>query len=203
MATTTTATSKSVIGIKVAAYGMFALGLGLSVTHTVHFFHDTLGAALVSAIAAPVFIDGIQVIGKLARSAQFAQSTRSTGFKVQMFGALLSLIANVVAGPTAGDKILGVVFVGGYMFAEAFAERLHPASDDAAARAAAAEAQAKAERSERARRAAATKKANASNAKATKAAAAKAGTARRARTRQAKEDAAQFAGLADDARAYL
>ncbi len=203
MATTTTATSKTVTGIKVAAYGMFALGLGLSVTHTVHFFHDTLGAALVSAIAAPVFIDGIQVIGKLARGTQFAQRTRSIGFWVQMLGALLSLIANVVAGPTVGDKILGVVFVGGYMFAEWFAEHLKPASDDAAAQAAAAEAQAKAERSERARKAAETRKANAANAKTTAAAKAKATTARKARTRQAKADAAQVAQLADDARAYL
>lgn len=196
MATKTTAKSSKTAGsVRAAAYGMFALGLGLSVTHTVDFFHTTLGAGIVSAIAAPVFIDGIQIIGKLGRSRQFAEATRKTGFKVQMFGAILSLIANVIAGPTVGDKILGVVFVGGYIFAEWFAENLKPASDDHAAEVAA-------KRAAAAAKAQATRKANAQAAAevaAAKQAATKARRTRKAQTAQLEADLA----LTTDDRAYI
>lgn len=193
MATTTTAKSKTVTVVRAAAYGMFAAGLGLSVTHTIDFFHHTLGAGLVSAIAAPIFIDGIQVIGKLGRSTQFAEATRKTGFKVQMFGAILSLIANVIAGPTVGDKILGVIFVGGYMFAEWFAEALRPATDDVATELAA-------KRAAAAAKAAATRKANALAA--AELAATKATVAKTKRTRKV-ATAKLEATLAEDTRAYL
>lgn len=197
-----TATDKSFTAIKTIAYGMFVLGLGLSVYHTVIFFHEVLGAALISAIAAPIFIDGVQIIGKLARGRQFARKTRRLGLHVQLFGAVLSLAANVVGGHSWGDKILGVVFVGGYIGMEIFAELMRPATDDAAEASAQAAAQLKAQRSAAAQKAAATKKSNAAKA-ATKATAAKARSARQASTRKAKDDAAQITSLAQDTRAYL
>jgi hypothetical protein len=127
MATTTTEPRNLTYPIvKGIAYGMFAGGLGLSVTHIFDLFHSTLGASVVTAAAVPVFVDGLQLIGRLARSHKFDASTRKIGLWVQVLGALLSLIANVVAGHSAGDKIGGAIFVFGYIFMEWFADRLRP-----------------------------------------------------------------------------
>lgn len=123
--------------VKGIAYGMFGAGLALSVTHIYDLFHSTLGASTLTAAAVPVFIDGLQLIGRLSRSHQFAESTRRTGLWVQGFGALVSLIANVVAGHSLGDKIGGAIFVVGYIFMEWFADRLRPVAIDAQAAAAA------------------------------------------------------------------
>jgi hypothetical protein len=59
--------------VKGIAYGMFGAGLALSVTHIYDLFHSTLGASTLTAAAVPVFIDGLQLIGRLSRSHQFAE----------------------------------------------------------------------------------------------------------------------------------
>lgn len=146
--------------VKGIAYGMFGTGLALSVTDIYDLFHSTLGSTVITAAAVPMFIDGLQLIGRMARSHRFAESTRRTGFWVQMVGALVSLVANVVAGPSLGDKIGGAIFVIGYISMEAFAERLRPVTDDTAAQQDAEAAAKSAAASERARRAAATRAAN-------------------------------------------
>lgn len=180
--------------VKGIAYGMFGAGLALSVTHIYDLFHSTLGASTLTAAAVPVFIDGLQLIGRLSRSHQFAESTRRTGLWVQGFGALISLIANVVAGHSLGDKIGGAIFVVGYIFMEWFADRLRPATVDAQAEAAA-------------KQAAAIAKGKATRA-ANKAKAAQQAKARtdRAAARKARADEmvkpAQLA-LATDDRAYI
>lgn len=185
MATATTAPrNHTVTTVKTIAYGMFLLGLGLSVSHIFDFFHSTLHAAVISAAAVPVFIDGLQIIGKLARSARFHDDTRAIGFKVQLTGAALSIVANAVAGHTWGDKLAGVIFVAGYVFAEWFADHLRPAPSKAQTAAV---------------KAAATRKANAA-AKQT-AAAVKAKTATARKTRKAQQ--VTVATLTEDNRAYL
>ncbi len=115
--------------MKIAAWMLFLTGLALSVSHIIDLFL-TLGAATVTACMMPLFIDIPTLMGKVARGAQFAAKTRKIGLKVQLVGATLSLIANVGAGDAWGDRIAGVLIVGGYVFAEWFAENLRPASDD-------------------------------------------------------------------------
>lgn len=146
---------------KSIAYGMFGTGLALSVTHIYDLFHSTLGAGVVTAAAVPMFVDGLQLMGRLARSHQFAESTRRIGFWVQMIGATISLAANVIAGHALGDKIAGAIFVIGYIGMEVFADKLRPVEQDAAQIEMAAQAKAKADASDRAKKAAATRKVNA------------------------------------------
>lgn len=165
------------LAAKAIAYGMFAGALALSASHIVGLF-QMLGAVTLTATVMPVFIDGIALLGRLARSDKFAASTRRTGLKVQIVASLISLTANVVAGETWGDKLAGVFVVGGYVFAEWFADQLKPVEAE--------KTQAKATvRSEAAAKAAATRKANAEAAKV--AAAAKAEAARSRRERKALE----------------
>lgn len=137
-ATTETHRDPVVTTIKGVAYGMFATGVALSVTHIFDFFHSTLGAATLTAAAMPMFVDGFQIVGRLLRLDRFAKSTNSVGWKLQLLGALASLIANVVAGPTVGDKIAGVILVVGYITIEAVADKIKSRRAEEAEKAAAA-----------------------------------------------------------------
>lgn len=119
--------------VKGIAYTIFALGLGLSIFHIFDYFYSTLHAALASALAMPVFIDGVQIFGRIIRGADFSRRTRTAGWIVQGIGAAASLAANLIAGTTIGDKISGAAFVAGYILLEAIAELIRPASDDTAA----------------------------------------------------------------------
>lgn len=123
-ATTETHRDPVVTTVKAIAYGMFATGVALSVTHIFDFFHSTLGAATLTAAAMPMFVDGFQIVGRVLRLDRFAKSVNATGWKLQLLGALASLIANVVAGPTKGDKIAGIILVVGYITIEAVADRI-------------------------------------------------------------------------------
>lgn len=192
MASTTT--YRTVKGI---AFGMFGTGIALSVTHIYDLFHGMLGAATVTAAAMPLFIDGLQVIGKLMRGESFAAETRKVGFRVQVLGALLSLAANVIAGHALGDKIAGVVLVGGYILAEKLAEIIRPVTEDAAVIAQAAATAKSQAASNRARKAAATRKANAAKkAQAEADRKERAKLARLAKQAEIKELDAQFAAAA-------
>ena len=132
MAGTTTETRNyTYLTVKSVAYGMFGTGLALSVTHTYDLFHHTLGAATVTSAAVPVFIDGVQLIGRLARSPKCDAQTRRLGKWAQLTGATISLAANIIAGHAIGDKIAGAIFVLGYILMEAFAEKMRPVEQDA------------------------------------------------------------------------
>lgn len=172
--------------MKAAAYGLFLAGLALSFTHIVGLF-AMLGATTLTAYAMPLFIDVPTLMGRIARGDRFAKSTRKIGTKVQLVGGLISLTANVAAGHSVGDKLAGVLIVGGYLFAEWFAGALRPVSDDTAAerKAAAAEARAKG---------AATRAANKAKADAEKAARAERRAAAAERKRIA-EDIAETAAM--------
>jgi hypothetical protein len=116
--------------IRAVAYLLFALGLALSVKHIFELFHNTLHASIITAAAVPLFIDGFQLVGRIIRGHEFSKKTRNTGAWLQGFGAIVSLAANIVAGPTVGEKIAGAIFVIGYITIEAVADRIRPASDD-------------------------------------------------------------------------
>jgi hypothetical protein len=163
MATSTTATPRNwtFIIVKSWAYGMFALGLGLSITHIYDLFRVTLGASVIMAAAMPFFVDGFQVIGRAARSHKMTHETRKIGAWTQGIGVVLSLIGNGIAGHTLGDRIGGVICVLGYVGMEALAEKIRPIEQDTATAAAALAAAQKQAASQRAAKAAATRKANA------------------------------------------
>ena len=156
--TTTTETADRVVTtIKAVAYTMFATGVTLSVTHIVDFFHSTLGAAMLTACAMPLFIDGFQIVGRLLRLDRFSDETNAVGWKLQLLGAAASLAANIIAGHTRGDKIAGAILVIGYITIEAVADRIKARKATVAAVAAQALA---AKRSAAAQKAVATRAAN-------------------------------------------
>lgn len=131
---------------------MFTLGaLAASYTHIVHLF-GMLGLHGWQAWTAPAFVDGFALLGRLARSRQFAAETRRTGLRVQIIATSVSFIANVVAGDSIGARIFGAMVVIGYVVAELLAERMHPATTKAEAE--------KAKRSAAGQKAAATRAAN-------------------------------------------
>lgn len=142
--TTETTTDPVVTTIKCVAYAMFAIGVGLSITHIFEFFHHTLGAATLTAAAMPIFIDGFQIVGRLLRLERFATSTNAVGWRLQLLGATASLAANLIAGQTKGDKIAGAILVIGYITIEAVADaiksRKQEQAEQAVAEAAAAQA---------------------------------------------------------------
>lgn len=122
----------------------------------------------------PLAIDGFAVLGMIARSHTFAESTRRIGMWTQIVAGALSLLANIAAGHNAGERIFGALVVGAYVFSEWFGDRMRPATDDskaaelaaqqaadAKAAADAAAQAAAAKRSKAAKKAAATRKRNA------------------------------------------
>lgn len=162
MATTTTATPKNRTYpiVKTLAYGAFGAGLALSVSHTYSWFRHDLGASTINAAFVPLFVDGLQITGRLIRGPQFARNVRRAGWALQIFGAALALTANILAGHTIGDKASGAIFVLGYILFDVIAEVIRPASDDVEVKQAAAKAAQTAARSAAARKAAATRTAN-------------------------------------------
>jgi hypothetical protein len=118
----------------------------------------------------PFAIDGIAVIGMVMRSERWSDETNRTGFRVQMGAGALSLVCNVFAGNTLGERIYGVLIVALFIFSEWLSDRLvtraaatkaaEIAELEALAAQPTAEEIAAQQRSERARKAAATRKAN-------------------------------------------
>lgn len=130
----------------------FLIGaLAASYTHIVHLF-NMLGLHGWQAWTAPAFVDGFAMLGRLARSPQFASETRRTGLRVQIIATAVSFIANVIAGDTWGARIFGAMVVVGYVVAELLSERMRPVATKTE--------QVKATRSDAARKAAATRAAN-------------------------------------------
>ncbi len=160
--------------MKLAAWGLFLYGIGLSMSHIYGLF-TWLDAAPATAVGVVVFIDVLTMMGKVAQGKQFSRDSRRMGLRVQIVGASVSLVANVVSGyltGSVGDAIAGAFIVGGYVWMERFAEKLRPASDDTRAEREAAEsARREAERARRAaqREAAAAKRAAEAEAKAERA----------------------------------
>jgi hypothetical protein len=201
MATTTTATPRNWTHLTGKLIGnLFLIGaLVVSYTHIVHLF-QMLGLHGWQSYAAPAFIDGFALLGRLGRSEQFAAATRRTGLKIQVIATAISLIANVVAGDSWGGRIFGALVVAGYVIAEVYVDQLRPVADDAqAAQQAEADALA-AKRSAAATKAAATRAANKAKAKP--------GTPKQRANAKAARTTRQLAKqidapLATDTRAYL
>jgi hypothetical protein len=129
------------------------LAVVISYTHIVHLF-NMLGLHGWQAYVAPIFIDGFGLLGLLASGQSFAPETRALGKRFRIAATLVSLLANVAAGDSAGAMIFGGMVVFGYLAAEYLAERMTSVEAHTAAAASA-------KRSASAKQAAATRKANA------------------------------------------
>lgn len=71
----------------------------------------------------PAFVDGIAIVGKVSMLPRFSQIFRRSGFRLLMFGGVLSLAANVTAGHNWGERAFGVLVVAGFMLLESHATK--------------------------------------------------------------------------------
>lgn len=80
----------------------------------------------------PIMIDGLAGLGMLLRCNRFARSTRRFGLGLAAVAGTASLVANVYAGHTTGDRITGAMAVTVFMIAEIAADQMKPAEADPA-----------------------------------------------------------------------
>ena len=100
--------------------------LAVSFSHIIEASHK-LGLFGWQAITVPFAIDGLALLGMIGRSDRFAETTRATGFKLQIGAGLVSLAANVYAGRTIGEQLYGVMIVALFVIVEWYAGKLAPA----------------------------------------------------------------------------
>jgi hypothetical protein len=102
---------------------VFLIGAAyISTSHIVH-VSQTLGLRDWQAYTVPGFIDGIAIVGKVSMLPRFSDAFRRSGFKLLMFGGVLSLAANVAAGSNWGERGFGVLVVAGFMLLESHATK--------------------------------------------------------------------------------
>ncbi len=164
MNTTTKAPrDRAMLAIQIVIWAFLIGAAWISFTHIVEACH-MLGLNEQS-YAAPFFVDGIAIVGKISMLPRFTKAFRDSGFKLLMFGGVLSLACNVGAGSNWGERAFGVLIVAGFMVLEnhatkagkqAVAETVDPAEAaraqalaEAEAQQAAADAVKRAERRER------------------------------------------------------
>ncbi len=121
-----TASKATFVLAMVIVVGFAAGCLCFSFSHTIHLAH-MLGATGTQAYTSPAFVDGFMLLGRLGMSPAFDASTRRIGRRMMTIGAILSLIANVAAGQTHGDRIIGALVVAGFLVTEWYAGKLKPA----------------------------------------------------------------------------
>jgi hypothetical protein len=110
---------------KTIVHGYMVGALALSFNHIVDLF-GMLGATGHQTYLAPIFIDGLMLLGLLGRSQRMAPSTRRTGLRLQITAGMASLVCNIAAGHTAGDRLIGVMVVVGYVVSEWYGAKLRP-----------------------------------------------------------------------------
>lgn len=101
---------------------IFLIGAALiSTSHIVH-VSQMLGLGWES-YTVPAFVDGIAIVGKVSMLPRFSTAFRKSGFRLLMFGGVLSLAANVAAGRNWGERAFGVLVVAGFMILESHATK--------------------------------------------------------------------------------
>lgn len=101
---------------------IFMIGAAaISTRHIVH-VSQMLGLGWES-YTVPAFVDGIAIVGKVSMLPRFSQTFRRSGFRLLMFGGVLSLAANVAAGHNWGERAFGVLVVAGFMLLESHATK--------------------------------------------------------------------------------
>lgn len=139
------------VAVRSIIWFLMLTAIGASYTHIVHLFNGW-GLYGWQAWVAPVFIDGFALLGMIGRSKSFAPETQSMGLRIQISATAISVIANVWAGETIGQRVFGFMVVVGYVLAEIYGATMKPAATRAEIQAAT--------RSQAAVKAAATRAAN-------------------------------------------
>ena len=107
----------TLIAATVIVYVYLISTLALSVTNIVGFAAQ-LGASALLSHAAPMFVDGLFLMGKLLSNPRLGTECNRYGFKLMCVGGALSLTANVAHGHTAGDRVIGALLVLGFVLVE-------------------------------------------------------------------------------------
>lgn len=76
------------------------------------------GATSTEAHAAPFYIDGFMLLGRMAMAKRFTERTNAIGRRFLIGGAMVSLAANVGAGETAGSRAFGALILIGFLLCE-------------------------------------------------------------------------------------
>lgn len=112
----TSTRNTALIAIRIVVW-FFLVGAALiSISHIVH-TAQMLGLGW-EAYTVPAFVDGIAIVGKVSMLPRFSPAFRKSGFRLLMFGGVLSLAANVAAGSNWGERAFGVLVVAGFMILE-------------------------------------------------------------------------------------
>lgn len=118
---TTTRRDTALTVIRIVVW-FFLIGAALiSFSHIVH-VSQMLGLGWESWTV-PAFVDGIAIVGKVSMLPRFSAAFRKSGFRLLMFGGVLSLAANVAAGSNWGERAFGVLVVAGFMILESHATK--------------------------------------------------------------------------------
>lgn len=115
---------------KAATFAYMTGALAVSFTHIQQLF-ATWGARDWQGQMMPAFIDGVALYGKLLRSESNSTKTRRVGLAFQLTAALVSLVANVLAGHTLAHRIIGVVVVTIYLAMELASGHIESAAVEA------------------------------------------------------------------------
>lgn len=110
--------------VLVRLYMIYALVV--SFLHIVH-AANLLGLYGWQAYSVPVAIDGLALFGMMIRSEKFAPETRRMGKFVALGAGTLSMVANVYAGHTAGERAFGVLAVTLFLLMELLAAKVKAA----------------------------------------------------------------------------
>lgn len=111
--------------------------LVISFTHIIH-AAAMLGLVGWQAYTVPLFIDGFAVLALAGQSkavlahAEDPEGAKRFAFRLQLVAGGLSLIANVFAGATLGEKVFGGIVVAGFLVAEKFQHAIRARKADAA-----------------------------------------------------------------------
>lgn len=176
----TAKTNPTYVAAKTGAYAYLGFALYQSYSHIVDL---SVRYGCSSPWVSPLLVDSLMLLGKLIRSPKMTKRTRRVGLALQAFGAIASLLANVFAGQTVGDRVQGAAVIIGFLIVEWVVEQVKPVQVDEAAVKAAARAASIAKGK-------ATRAANKAAAEAKKEEAARKAAERRERDRLAREIAA-------------
>lgn len=122
--------------VSVIVNGFMLMAAGISYSHIVQ-TSIRLGVADWQAYLVPAFVDGLAILGLIGRSDAMARQLAARGctpeqiadikrfgFRLQLAAGLVSLAANFYAGHTLGERLFGLLVVGGFVITEKYSEKL-------------------------------------------------------------------------------
>jgi uncharacterized membrane protein YhaH (DUF805 family) len=109
--------------IQWVVWGMVAAAMVFSASHVFEFAGQLGVQSVIGKLMAVVLVDIVVLVSKLSMYHDFERSFRRSGLWLLLIAGTCSLIANVGAGDTLGDQILGAATVVAWLGLETHAER--------------------------------------------------------------------------------